>query len=231
MQNMMAPPNGADEFEPASSSQHLRVAGWLRDRIIEGEFLPGAKIPEVATCDRLGISRTPLREAFKVLAAERILTLQPNRGAIVTPVGLDDIEQAMTVTATLEGLAGELLCDHVTSAEVDRLSILTKELTLHRRAGDLMAYFKVNQEIHRLIIEGSRNRTLIETHEMLSNRFARYRFVGNKSPDRWDRAMLEHELILGAIRDRDSAVIGPLLKSHILNGWRVARGKSFDTTD
>lgn len=211
-------------------TQHMRVIGWLRDRIIEGEFGSGARIPEVATCQRLGISRTPLREAFKVLAAERILTLQPNRGAIVAPISMTDADHAMNVMATLEGLAGELLCVEVTPAEIDRLAALNNELGEHYRAGDLLTYFKVNQQIHRLIVEASRNPTLIETLETLGSRFARYRFEGNKSPERWAHAILEHDHIQIAITDRNAALLGPLLRSHVINGWRVARDEAFRVT-
>ena len=208
-------------------SQHSRVANWLRDRIIEGEFKPGDRIPEVATCRRLGISRTPLREAFKVLAVERILTLQPNRGAIVTPVSAEDVDNAMIVMSTLEGLAGELLCQHITDEEIEALSALTQDLGTHHAAGDLLGYFKVNQEIHRRIMQGARNPLLAETLSNLIDRFARYRFDGNRTPERWARAVLEHQHIMIAIAERDAKLLGALLRSHVGNGWRVARSKAF----
>jgi len=215
-------PDGTDE---TGQTQHMRVTDWLRDRVIEGEFRPGDRIPEVSTCRRLGISRTPLREAFKVLAAERILTLKPNRGAIVTEISAQDVDHAMTVIAALEGLAGELMCQHVTSAEIDRLTTLTRELNERFRAGDLLGYFKINQEIHRLIVEGSRNPTLIEMLTQITNRFARYRFDSNKSPERWRRAVEEHEQILIAVSERNIALLGALLRSHVSRGWRVARAE------
>lgn len=215
---------------PEGQSQHVRVAGWLRDRIIEGALKPGDRIPEVATCQKLGISRTPLREAFKVLAVERILTLQPNRGAIVTPVSAGDVDHAMVMMSALEGLAGELLCAHVTDDEVVALGVLTAELGTHQKAGDLLGYFKVNQEIHRRIMVGARNPVLSEMLSNLIHRFARYRFDGNRTPERWARAVLEHEHMMIAIAERDAALLGALLRAHVGNGWRVARGKSFPDT-
>jgi len=213
-------PDFADEN---GQTQHVRVTDWLRDRVIEGEFGPGDRIPEVRTCQRLRISRTPLREAIKVLAAERILTLKPNRGAIVTQTNPQDVDHAMTVIASLEGLAGELMCQRVTPEEIERLTVLTAELTDRFLDSDLLGYFKVNQEIHRLIVEGSRNPTLMETMIQLNNRFARYRYDSNKSPERWKRAIQEHEQILIAISERNVALLGALLRSHVSRGWGVAK--------
>lgn len=216
--------NGVDGANGESvQSQHTRVIGWIRDRVIEGDFQPGQRIPEMPTCKQLGISRTPLREAFKVLAAERILTLHPNRGAVVTEVSKRIVDDAMSVMSVLEGFAGELLCAEVTNREIDELRDLTQALSAHYAARDLLQYFKVNQEIHRRIMEGSRNATLVETHTSLRNRFARYRYAGNKTPERWKTAMMEHEHILVAIEARDAALLGALLRSHVLSGWRIAR--------
>lgn len=217
--------SASQEAENLGQTQHMRVTDWLRDRVIEGEFKPGERIPEVSTCRRLGISRTPLREAFKVLAAERILTLKPNRGAIVTETNLSDVDHAMTVIAALEGLAGELMCQCVTPAEIEQLEILTGELADRFRVGDLLGYFKVNQDIHRLIVQGSRNPTLIETVLQMNNRFARYRFDSNKSANRWERAVQEHEQILIAASERNAALLGALLRTHVARGWRAARAE------
>lgn len=214
-----------ESLEDSGQTQHMRVTDWLRDRVIEGEFRPGDRIPEVSTCRRLGISRTPLREAFKVLAAERILTLKPNRGAIVTEISAEDVDHAMTVIASLEGLAGELMCQHVTPTEIDQLTTLTAELRERYCSKDLLGYFKINQEIHRLIVEGSRNPSLVEMVTQLSNRFARYRFDSNKSPERWLCAVQEHEQILIAVAERNVTLLGALLRSHVARGWRVARAE------
>ena len=218
------PPHNAREHpESSPQAQHIGVISWIRDRIADGEFAPGMRIPERLVCERLGISRTPLREAFKVLAAERLLTLYRNRGAVVTPVSAKDADDAMQLIATLEGMAGELLCKQITAAEITALQTLQQTMEQQFEARDLLGYFKTNQAIHSRIMQAANNGILLETHQALCNRFVRYRFAGNRSEERWHKAVLEHQHILMAIEDRDAARLRYLMQAHVLNGWRIAR--------
>src|SRR6202043_1934525 len=141
-------------------SLHDEILTRLRDHIVEGNIADGGRVPERQLCEMLKISRTPLREALKVLASEGLVELLPNRGARVRPVSEQDLGELFDVMGGLEGLAGRLACEHITCdeiAEVERLHYEMYGFYLHR---DMHGYFRTNQMIHERIVEASRNATL-----------------------------------------------------------------------
>lgn len=195
----------------------------LRGMIVEGELPPGARISEMAICDRYGLSRTPLREALKVLAAEGLIDLRPNRGAVVTDLSPDDIEAVIHVLIGLEAMATDEICRRITDADIAALERMQAEMTACYRAGNLRDYFGINLEIHDFIIARAGNPALERIYCAESARIRRYRFLSNKDPRRWSRALREHEMILDALRVRDPDLLRRLLRVHLLKGWRSAR--------
>jgi len=206
-----------------SHALHDGVAVRLRDMIVEGELLPGKRITERVLCEQLAVSRTPLREAFKVLANEGLLTLLPNRGAKVTALSLAEADDTMYLISVLEGTAGELACARIDDARIATIGALHERMVAHYRSGERMEYFKVNQEIHASIIAASANQALIWAHGQLTARMRRMRYVGNQRGSRWDDAVREHEHMLDALRRRDGPLLGQAMRSHLLGGWRVVR--------
>lgn len=202
---------------------HDGVAVRLRDMIVEGELPPGGRITERVLCERLAVSRTPLREAFKVLANEGLLTLLPNRGAQVTALTLAEADDTMYLISVLEGIAGELACARIGDPQIAAIETLHARMVTHYRRGERMEYFKANQEIHSTLIAASGNQALVWTHGRLTARMRRMRYVGNQRGSRWDEAVREHEHILEALRRRDGPLLGQVLRSHLLGGWRVVR--------
>lgn len=201
---------------------HEEAADRLRDMIVEGELAPGERVREQALCDRLGVSRTPLREAMKVLAAEGLVILQPNRGAVVSDPTPQDIADTFRVIGALEALAGELACEHVKEKNVAKIRVLHYQMALHRARGELREYFKLNQHIHEKLVELSGNRVLIETHRQLSGRIRRQRFVANRAGGRWEQAMQEHEQMLDALAARDGKRLAKVLRLHLDNKLSAA---------
>jgi DNA-binding GntR family transcriptional regulator len=211
---------------PARSGRqpvHETVVGRLRDLIVEGSLGPGVHVPERELCTRFGISRTPLREALKALAAEGLIVLLPNRGAIVAALGPKDVEDVVKVIDALEGMAAIDACERASDAALDAVEALHRQMEARYRARDLMGYFKLNQAIHESIVELADNPVASATYRSLLARIRRYRFVGNLESARWERALAEHAQLLDALRARDGALLRQLLHSHLRNGWRVAR--------
>lgn len=202
---------------------HAEAAGWLRDMIIEGELLPGERIPEQALCDRLGISRTPLREALKMLAAEGLVLLQPNRGATVANPSAEEVDQTFHVIGAMEALAGELACHRVSASDVAEIRVLHYQMVLHRTRQELPEYFKLNQQIHERIVEASGNTVLVETYRRLVGRIRRHRYIANLTTQRWDQAIREHEEMLEALEARDGARLAATLRRHLDNKRTAAR--------
>ncbi len=196
---------------------HEEAAERLRDMIVEGELAPGERITEQSLCDRMGLSRTPLREAIKTLTSEGLIVLQPNRGATVASLSLDDIEDTFRVIGALEALAGEMACANVRDDDIGEIRVLHYQMALHRTRGERLDYFKLNQRIHEKIVELSGNAVLLETHKRLGGRIRRHRFAANVAPERWDQAIREHEEMLKALDERDGKKLAEVLRRHLDN--------------
>lgn len=209
-------------------SLHDEVLVRLRDFLVEGDLPAGARVPERQLCETFGISRTPLREALKVLAAEGLVELLPNRGARVRQLDSRDLQELFEVVGGLEALAGRLACESITDegvAEIERLHREMYECYLQR---DLHGYFRCNQEIHDRIVAAAGNRTLSETYASFKGRLRRFRYMANldRQRDRWSEAMREHELILDALRQRNSRELNDVLFHHLRNKFTAAASQA-----
>lgn len=194
---------------------HEEVIDQLRDRIVQGDLAPGARLNERVLCEQLGISRTPLREAIKMLATEGLVELLPNRGAIVTPLKAANIADTLAVMGALESLAGELACAHASESEIAEIRALHFEMLAHHARGELGGYFRYNQRIHLKLIEASGNPVLTNTYRQLNANVLRARYMANLSQERWDAAVREHEEILAALAGRNAARLKRLLAEHL----------------
>ena len=124
------------------------AAERLRSLIIEGELAPGARLNERELSERLGVSRTPLREAFRMLAADGLLVQLPNRGAQVVALSPDDVRHAFEVMASLESLSGELATQRVSDHDIADLRAMQAEMEAAHAVHDLPNYYRINREIH-----------------------------------------------------------------------------------
>jgi DNA-binding GntR family transcriptional regulator len=200
-------------------SLHGEILSRLRDYVVEGNIPEGGRVPERKLCEMFGISRTPLREALKVLASEGLIDLLPNRGARVRQLSHRDLEELFEVMGGLESLAGRLACENITDeeiAEIERLHYEMYGYYLHR---DMHNYFQVNQLIHERIVTASCNETLRATYANFAGRIRRVRYSANfaRKRQRWAEAMREHEAILDALRRRSGSELSDTLFHHLRN--------------
>ena len=194
---------------------HEEATDRLRDLIIQGVLSPGSRLNERLLTAQLGVSRTPLREAFKVLATEGLVELLPNRGAIVSPVDPVRVGETLAVMGALESLAGELACANASDGQLNEIRTLHQEMLANHARGDLAGYFKFNQAIHLKIVKYSGNAVLYQTYRHLNATVRRARYMANLSQERWDAAVREHGEILEALARRDVARIRVLLAEHL----------------
>jgi DNA-binding GntR family transcriptional regulator len=194
---------------------HEEAADRLRDLIIQGRLAAGARLNERLLTAQLGVSRTPLREALKVLATEGLVELLPNRGAVVSPMDPVKLSEALAVMGALEALAGELACASATDAQLNEIRALHYEMLAYHARGDLAGYFKFNQAIHLKLVKYSGNATLYHVYRQLNGNVRRARYMANLSKERWDAAVREHDEILAALGARDVKRIKALLSDHL----------------
>jgi len=199
----------------ARKSLHLELVDRLQPLIIGGELAPGTKVPEKLLCDRFGVSRTPMREALKVLASDGLIRLEPNRGAWVTMVTIDEVQEVFPVLGALEALSGELACQNITDDEIKDVRDLHNQMIQSYEDRDLDTYFLINQKIHRAILLAARNHTLTASCQALALRMQRARYLANMSEGRWYAAVQEHEMIMTCLETRDSKGLSQTLHEHM----------------
>ncbi|MDI5987565.1 GntR family transcriptional regulator [Halomonas sp. M4R5S39] len=187
----------------------------LQRMIVHGELAPGERIVEPVLCEQLGISRTPLREALRMLATEGLVTMRRNRNAVVTRIDASELEHLFEVEAGIESLAAGLAASRMTNTELKRLEALQERLERLLAKGDRNAYFELNQRIHGLIVAGAKNPVLEETHRSLLGRLERARYLALDRLGRWQESTEEHREILEALKARDGERARRLLADHV----------------
>jgi DNA-binding GntR family transcriptional regulator len=198
-------------------SLHHEVVEKLRELILSGELEPRSRVNEVALCERFGISRTPLREAIKLLAADGLLDLLPNRGARVAALSESEIDEIIQVVGVLEALAGELACQRITEQELSAIEAANLDMVEAWKAKDYRRYFERNRQIHEAIMASARNSALQAVYLSLSGRVQRARFSAHKTEEQWKRAIDDHNLMVILLRRRDGAALAQLMRDHIKN--------------
>ena len=205
----------ADIISITPASLHTQVAQRLRQMLLEGHIAPGAKLNERELCALLKVSRTPLREALKMLAAEGLVQLLPNRGAIAVELSHEDIQSTFEVMAGLEGQSGELAAQRVTEAELREIKALHFEMLAAYTRADLPAYYRLNSQIHTAINLAAKNTVLTATYRQLNARLQALRFRSNQDGDKWQSAVHEHEAMIVALEKRDAVALRAVLIAHL----------------
>ena len=197
----------------------VQIANQLRDMIIQNQFASGARITERDVCKKLNVSRTPLREALRMLAAEGLVELIPNCGAVISSPTADEIADMLQVLGVLEAFAGERACSLITQAEINEIKALQYEMLAAFSRGDRLQYFKLNQGIHLAIVNAARSETLLSMHSRLNARLYRIRYQSNLRNELWGSAVEEHNDIMDALEKRDAMKLSKLLRLHLKSTW------------
>lgn len=197
------------------ASLHSEIVPLIRDMMINGELKPGDKIHEVSLCERFGVSRTPLREALKVLANEGLIENTVNRGSLVARVTRREIDELFPIMGVLEGLAGESVVDVASAADMDQLHDMHNTMVAHYRQGDWAAYIKMNRLIHQTLFTIANNASLTALYNSLLIRTHSVRFIARKSPERWAEAVDDHTQLMAALDARDGEKVRRILREHL----------------
>ena len=206
----------AEIIEISRAALHEQVADRLRSMLIEGRIAPGAKLNERELCEQLGVSRTPLREAIKLLAAEGLVDLLPNRGAVAVKLTEADVLNTFEVLAMMEGMAGELAAQRITEPELAELRALHYEMMACYARRDLSGYYRLNAQIHTGINEAARNPVLAGSYRSINARVQSLRFRTNQDEAKWKSAVQEHEQMIEALQAHDAAALRQVLTAHVL---------------
>lgn len=208
--------NSLEIVARAPSSLHSDLLGQIRDFIVEGNLEPGSRIPERELCERFDVSRTPLREALKVLASEGLIELLPNRGARVRQFSETDIRHLFELVAGLDFIAGKAACERISDADIAVIEQMHLEMYTHYLRKEVADYFRLNQKIHQAIVDAAANPFLSASYATANAIVRRLRYSANLlRRDRLSEAMREHEAIVDALRRRDGDEMGRLMYDHM----------------
>ena len=196
---------------------HQQVAHRLRQMLVENRIPPGAKLNERELSEVLNVSRTPLREAIKMLAAEGLVELLPNRGAIAVELSEADVLNTFEVMAGLEAQSGELAALRITDAELTEIKAVHFEMLAAYTRRDLSTYYRLNSAIHSAINAAAKNTVLTQTYQQVNARLQALRFRSNQDGDKWTAAVREHEQMISALEARDPVAMRQVLMAHLSN--------------
>ncbi|XME03098.1 GntR family transcriptional regulator [Lachnospiraceae bacterium C1.1] len=201
-------------------SLRSRVYNQLRENILNGKYKIGEELKEVAIGEEYGVSRTPVRDAFHQLELEGLITIVPNKGAIVEGISDKDIYDIYEIRSRLEGLAARWACEHITEAQADRMEEILYMSDFHAAKGHFDKVTELDSQFHKLMYEASGSKRL----ELLLNDYHQYLYsVRKRSLGKLDRGRVsneEHKLIESAIRNNDPDLAEKYAHEHILNALK-----------
>lgn len=202
---------------------HERVAATLREEIFGGGLAPGAFLDEVALCERLEISRTPLREALKVLTAEGLVRHEPRRGCFVNEVTEKDLDEIFPVIALLEGRCAYEAAHRASDADLGELDKLHRRLQQQARAKEIVGYYETNFAIHEGIIALADNRWLAQAIAGLRRILKLARLQQLHAPGRLEQSLKEHLAVFAALKARDAEGAEAAMRTHLLRQREALR--------
>lgn len=224
MPDYLADQQDAGDFKPLErKSLAEQVAVKLRDLVLLEKLKPGVAIPERETAVALGISRTPLREALRILATEGLVEIEPNRPPLVANPSLKTINELLQVQGTLEALAGSLACANASDADIRNLEHMDaqmRETSANNQPTDALAFFQLDMRFHKAIVAASENTALIDTHQIYNARLWRARFISSRLQVNRAGTLSQHAEIVTTLKSRDAEACAIALKSHLDTGFK-----------
>jgi len=200
-----------------------QIVSSLRESIIQGELHSGQKLTEPELAEKLGISRTPIREAFRQLESEGFLTVIPRRGAVVSRITRKEIEEFYELKSLLEGYAARIAAEKITEKGIEKLRKINEQLAVLAEKGDVEAFFAKNDEFHNTFISYCGNEKLQEFREHMVQRFMRFRLAALSVPGRLTDSVRQHRTIIRALARKDGRLAEAVVLEHaLLSGEELA---------
>lgn len=189
----------------------------LRQAILKGELQPGERLMEIKLAERLGVSRTPIREAIRKLELEGLVVMIPRKGAAVANITEKDTKNVLEVRRTLEMFAVEVACDRITQEQLAQLKEAAKDFEASKGSMDLIRIAETDMKFHEIIYEATHNERLMQMLNNLRENMYRYRIEYLKDPNYYDSLVREHQGILDAVEAGDKEHARVSMRDHIDN--------------
>jgi DNA-binding GntR family transcriptional regulator len=198
-----------------------KILETIREAILRGTLKPGEKVAEPELAERFGISRTPIREAFRQLESEGYLTVIPRKGAVVASLSERDVEEFYAIKSILEGYAARMAAEKLSAKDIERLESINARLAQLAEEGDVKTFFRVHNEFHELFIRAAGNEKLLELIHQLMLKFNRLRMASLSLPGRMEISVQEHNKIIQAFKDKAGETADKLVSKTAAYGGQV----------
>jgi len=197
-----------------------KIAETLRDYIMKGNLKPGERLTEPKLSAMLGISRTPIREALRLLENEGFIDIFPRRGAVVSDITAKDVDEIFVIKTKLESLAARLAVENISEADIKKMMDINEKMAKYSETKNVVNLIKLNAEFHNIFIEKSNNSRLIKFIESLNKQFKRVTAYSFTEAGRIKKVLEEHANIIDAFVKRDADRVEQLVDLHVKNGWQ-----------
>lgn len=205
------------------NTNSIQVANILRDAIINGDLYPGLKLREVEISKELSVSRTPIREAFRILESEGLLEVSPNRGVKVISLSEHDIQEIYELRELIEVFAINKACANLTEKEINLFEEIVHEMDECIQRNNYKEYLRCSTEFHLVYIMMCDNKRIIEVYQKIWNNILATQILAMSDVKQREKTMKDHTEILAALKKRDKSLSEKLVRKHIAAGLTVAK--------
>ncbi|MFQ5586647.1 MAG: GntR family transcriptional regulator [Thermodesulfobacteriota bacterium] len=198
-----------------------RIVDFVKEAVIKGRLKPGERVPEPELAERFGVSRTPIREAFRQLESEGFLTITPRKGAVVSPITDKDVREFYTIKSLLEGFAARSACPTFTDTEIKRMEALNEQMEKLAEKDDFKGFFKLDNQFHDIFLRACGNVKLCNLANSLAQQFERFRITSLSQPGRMKNSVKQHRNIISAFKKRNADLVDKLVRANAEQGGEV----------
>lgn len=191
-----------------------RIVDFIKDSVVSGRLKPGERVPEQEIAENLGISRTPIREAFRQLESEGFISVTPRKGAVVSPITDKDVREFYAIKSLLEGFAARTACEKLASKDIKKLEGFNAQMDKCAKKNDVKGFFRFDNQFHETFLKACGNDKLCALVHSLVQQFERFRITALSVPGRMKGSVRQHKDIIEAFRQRDSALVESLVRAN-----------------
>lgn len=191
-----------------------RIVEFIKDSITSGKLRPGERVPEQDIAESFGISRTPIREAFRQLESEGFISFVPRKGAVVSPITAKDVSEFYSIKSLLDGYAARIACKGFTDKDIKKLKSLNQQMQRCADKQDIKGFFKLDNQFHDAFLKASGNEKLQNLSHQIVQQFERYRITALSVPGRLKDSVKQHEEIIEAFSERNEERVEALVREN-----------------
>ena len=191
-----------------------KIVEFVKDSVTSGQLKPGERVPEQEIAESFGISRTPIREAFRQLESEGFITFVARKGAVVSAITAKDVSEFYSIKSLLDGYAAKLACRDFSDKDIKKLKTINQQMEKCVEKNDVKGFFRLDNQFHEIFLKGCGNDKLCQIAHQIVQQFERFRVTALSLPGRMHTSIKQHEEIIAAFVEGDEALVETLVRAN-----------------